>query len=110
VICDRWDTVAVPFPFVDHKGSKKRPALVVSNRSFNESGHSVLAMITTTFHHPWPGDNEIQDIDAAGLNTPCIIRLKLFTLDNRLILRSLGRLSHPDTEKITKSIRTYILS
>ena len=109
MICDPWDIVAVPFPFVGRKGSKKRPALVVSKRSFNESGHSVLAMITTKSHHPWPGDTNLQDIDVAGLNTSCIVRLKFFTLDNRLILKSLGHLSSPDIAKVTGSIRTYIL-
>jgi hypothetical protein len=33
---------------------------------------------------------------AAGLKTPCVVRLNLFTLDNRLIARRIGALSDPD--------------
>ena len=109
MICERWDVVAVPFPSVDKMGTKKRPALIISGKSFNERGHSVLAMITTKSHHPWPGDAEITDLGAAGLNVPCIVRLKLFTLDNRLILKSLGHLTDLDRDGVTSSIHTHIL-
>ena len=48
--CDRWQVVAVPFPFSERPGAKRRPALVLSNGSFNRAGHTVLAMITTAGH------------------------------------------------------------
>jgi len=70
VICDRWDVVAVPFPFTDQPQTKRRPALVLSAWYFNRAGHSVSAMITTKGHRPWPGDAEIQDLEAAGLPRP----------------------------------------
>ncbi len=105
MICDRWDVVVVPFPFSEKTGSKRRPALVLSNAAFNRSGHTVLAMITTRGHHPWPGDYEITDLEAAGLPLPCIVRLKLFTLDNRLILRRAGRLADGDREAVRGSLR-----
>src|SRR3712207_3275011 len=79
VTCDCWDVVVVPFPFTDKAGTKRRPALVLSSRAFNEHGHTVLAMITTKFHFPWPGDTSITDLVTAGLRSPCIVRLKLFT-------------------------------
>jgi mRNA interferase MazF len=53
-------------------------------------------MITTSGHRPWPGDTRLTDYAAAGLPLPCTIRLKLFTLDNRLILGRAGRLSAKD--------------
>ena len=98
VTCDPWDVVVVPFPFTERPGAKRRPAVVLSNREFNRHGHTILAMITTRAHRPWPGDTEIADLEASGLEVPCIIRLKLFTLDNRLVLRRLGRLSAADRE------------
>ena len=108
VICDRWDVVVVPFPFSEKKGSKRRPALVLSNAAFNKSGHTALAMITTRGHHPWPGDCEITDLGAAGLPLPCIVRLKLFTLDNRIILRRLGRLSSSDRARVETSLNNHL--
>src|SRR5262245_28177257 len=96
VICDPWDVVIVPFPFTDKAGVKRRPALVLSATVFNENGHTVLAMITTKSHSPWPGDTVITALATAGLHTPCLVRLKLFTLDNQLLVRRSGHLSEAD--------------
>ncbi len=108
--CDPWDVVIVPFPFTEKTGAKRRPALVLSTRDFNENGHTVLAMITTKSHSPWPGDMLIEDLSTAGLHTPCIVRLKMFTLDNRLIIRRGGRLSEKDRKNIAEALRLYLIS
>lgn len=97
--CEPWSVVVVPFPFSDKPGLKRRPALVLSKKQFNQDGNSILAMITTKAHSPWPGDTEIKDFKRAGLRFPCIVRLKLFTLDNGLILRRIGELDVTDRKK-----------
>ena len=102
------EVVAVPFPFVDKAASKRRPALVISALSFNQSGQTIMAMITTKMHGSWPGDTNINDYEAIGLSLPCIVRLKIFTLDNRLIARSIGALSDQDTDRITRELRRYL--
>ena len=104
MISDPWDVVIVPFPFTERSGTKRRPALALSTTTFNENGHTVFAMITTKTHRPWPGDTDIEERNAAGLNTPCMIRLKIFTLDNRLIIRKIGRLSPDDRRKVAEQI------
>jgi len=100
VICDSWDVVVVPFPFIEKGATKRRPALVVSKRTFNKAGHSVLAMITTKAHPKWPGDTELSEYAEAGLHMRCIVRLKIFTLDNRLILKRIGHLSKVDAKNV----------
>lgn len=106
---DPWDVVVVPFPFTEKAGAKRRPALVLSTKAFNENGYTLLSMITTKSHLPWPGDTDIEELSIAGLQSPCIIRLKVFTLDNRLIIRRIGRLSEKDRKNVAKSIRLYLL-
>ena len=106
--CDRFDVVVVPFPFSENGGETRRPALVISNRRFNGSGNTVLAMITTSDHHPWAGDHPINDLEEAGLPPRCIVRLKLFTLDNRLILRRLGRLGDSDRKQVASSLYHHL--
>ena len=108
MICEPGDVVVVPFPFIDRREAKRRPALVLSGRSFNEAGHSVLAMITTQSNPPWPGDTVIADRDAAGLRVPCIVRIKVFTLDNRLILKKVGHLSPDDQARVGLRIRDHV--
>lgn len=109
MICDVWDVVVVPFPFSDRAAVKRRPALVLSRKSFNAAGHTVLAMITTQAHRPWPGDTGIHDLSAAGLPTPCIVRLKAFTLDNRLILRRIGALSTADRRHVAGELKAHLI-
>lgn len=109
MISDRWDVVVVPFPFVEGPGEKRRPALVLSGPEFNRTGHTILAMITTRDHHPWPGDTALQDPQAAGLPAQCLVRLKLFTLDNRLIRRRAGHLAAVDAEAVERNLRRYLV-
>jgi len=108
VISERWDVVVVPFPFSERPDTKRRPALALSALSFNNSGHTVLAMITSKAHPPWPGDTDIEALEPAGLNTRCMVRLKIFTLDNRLILKKIGRLSPGDRTGVAEQIRRYL--
>ena len=107
MICSQWDVVTVPFPFTDKPDAKRRPALVLSNTAFNKSGHTVLAMITTKGHRPWLGDSEIEEYFSAGLNLQCQVRLKIFTLNNRLLLKKIGRLSENDSKKVKKHLHHY---
>ena len=98
---DYFDVVVVPFPFTDRSATKRRPALVLSSRAFNQKvQHSVLAMITSAGQSSWPGDHLIHDLDAAGLPAECVIRLKLFTLDHRLVIRKAGALAAMDQKKL----------
>jgi mRNA interferase MazF len=65
-------------------------------------------MVTTKTHHPWPGDVAIEDLGSAGLKVACIVRLKVFTLDNRLIQRRVGRLSKDDRSGVAASVSRYL--
>lgn len=106
---DQFDVIVVPFPFTDRDATKRRPALVISTSSFHEIDHSICAMITTKSHSPWPGDTEITNLDTAGLNHSSIVRLKLFTLDHRLIVKSIGELSEEDVGAVKESLTEYML-
>jgi mRNA interferase MazF len=107
---ERYDVVRVPFPFTDRQAEKNRPALVVSDAAaFNRpAGHSVMAMITSAEHAPWPLDVPISDLKAAGLPAPSLVRFKLFTLDHRLVRGKLGRLAEKDQTKTQKAMRRLL--
>ena len=109
VICEPGEVVIVPFPFSERPGTQRRPALVLSTESFNQGGHTAYAMITTQVRPPWRGDTPIQDREAAGLPRSCFVRLKLFTLDNRLVLRRAGRLSNRDQIRLKSNLREQLL-
>lgn len=107
---DTFDVVVVPFPFVDTHEVKKRPALVLSSsRNFNNHTHaSVMAMITSQVHTPWPCDVIITDLEASGLPVQSIIRMKLFTLDHRLIIKCIGKLGKNDQKTLTNALHMLL--
>lgn len=100
---ERFAVVRVPFPFTDRAAVKNRPALVLSDTgAFNTpAGHSVMAMITSAAHAPWPLDCLLTDLAAAGLPAPSKVRFKLFTLDHRLVRGTLGKLSAADRQSVS---------
>ena len=101
-----FDVVVVPFPFTDSSRSKRRPALVLSQKPDFGSiiEHSVLAMITSQKNEPWPLDTVIGNNKQSGLAAPSVVRMKLFTLDNRFILRKIGHLSKTDQNRVKQSL------
>ena len=63
-------------------------------------------MITSQKNEPWPLDVTIKHKNESGLTAPSIVRMKLFTLDNRLILKKVGHLSKADQEQVKQSLST----
>jgi mRNA interferase MazF len=105
-----FEVVVVPFPFTDRKEGKRRPALVLSDDAqFNKaSGHTVLAMITSLKNPDWPLDTGISGSHQAGLNAPSKVRMKIFTLDNRLIVRKIGKLDNKDRNAVIKAVKRLL--
>ena len=106
VTYEAFDVVVVPFPFTDKTTEKRRPALVLSEAKFfnKRIAHSVLAMITSASNSEWPLDIEIEDIDSAGLSFASIVRMKLFTLDDQLVVRKAGTLSEKDQKAVSAAL------
>jgi mRNA interferase MazF len=106
VTFEQWAIVVVPFPFTDRAREMRRPAIVLSRPdAFGApTGHSVLAMVTSAGHTPWPLDVKISDLSAAGLSAPSVIRMKLFTRDDRFVLRQVGTLGAVDQEAAKESL------
>ncbi len=106
---EAFDVVVVPFPFTDLDASKRRPALAVSNKIFNETHPVVvLAMITSAATAGWPSDVLITDLASAGLRAESVVRMKLFTLDRALIQRKIGTLGDRDRTAVAKMARAHM--
>ena len=105
-----FDVVVVPFPFTERSTTKRRPALVLSDlTAFNtQSGHVVLAMITSATNSDWPLDVEITDLDSAGLPASSVVRMKLFTLDQQLVIRKAGLLAQQDRKAVAAAVRRLL--
>src|SRR3989337_2868 len=104
-----FDVVAVPFPFTDRDATKRRPALGISHESFNRQHNQiVLAMITTATDNVWPSDVSLTSWQKAGLKVACRFRLKLFTLDQNMVLKTIGHLSSKDVKSVQAILTEFI--
>ncbi|MEW6752969.1 MAG: type II toxin-antitoxin system PemK/MazF family toxin [Candidatus Latescibacterota bacterium] len=100
--------MVVSCPFAERQRVKRRPALVLGGALLHRAGHSVMAMVASSGPAPWPGDTPVGDLAAAGLKAPCMVRMELLTLDNRLILQRLGTLARADARKVERALRSVL--
>ena len=109
MIYNQFDVVVIPFPFTDKDSYKRRPVLIISNQTFNQSHNQlILSMITTAKNSSWESDIIINDYEFANLSIPSIIRLKLFTLDSSLVIRKLGCLSDGDINTVKIKLKQHL--
>lgn len=53
-------------------------------------------------------DVDIGDGASAGLSAPSMVRMKLFTLDHRLIIRKLGHLTKADARNVEYTLQELL--
>lgn len=110
MICERYETLVIPFPFAERRVLKRRPVVAISGPVFNqENGHTLVAMITTAKATSWPTDMPVRDIAAAGLRVQCVVRMRFTSLPNGLILRRLGSLAPLDRLGVEKRLAMLLL-
>lgn len=102
-----FDVVLTPFPFIEKPRHKRRPALVLSAYSnlSKATGLWVMAMITSAQHSSFPLDVIIKNPAKAGLIKGCMVRMKIFTLDERVMEKKLGSLQKEDQKEVEKSLK-----
>lgn len=106
---DRFDVVAVPFPYTDRPVTQRRPAVVISAPSLTETHGLVwVMMITAAENRPWPDDVLISDLEKAGLPIPSVVRpAKLATVEARHIKKR-GRLDAATVKAISVALARYM--
>ena len=104
------DIVLVPFPFTDQSGSKKRPAVIVSSAAYQQARRDVLIMAVTSQLRPSGsfGEVTVQDWQAAGLLKPSAIKPVVTTIEQSLVIRSLGKLKVVDLAALRGTLAIII--
>ncbi len=100
------NVVLLPFPFTSHVASKKRPAVIVSNAGYNLAKLDVVVMAITSQLRPTPGLGEvwIRGWQAAGLLKPSAVKPVFATLEQALVIRTLGSLRAGDRQALKQVI------
>jgi mRNA interferase MazF len=91
---ERGDVLLVTLPFTDFSDEKQRPALVLSDADYNQTDDIILCGITTNLRQDRPCILLTQNDLAEGTlpHTSAIRPDRLFTLDQTLVRRRLGRI------------------
>lgn len=100
------DIVLLRFPYSDGAGSKKRPALVLSE---DNDGDLLVCRITSQPYHT-AFDVSVSDFRACGLLTPSVIRVhKMATLERRLVEKVLGGLDAGLMRTVATTFRQIVV-
>jgi mRNA interferase MazF len=101
----------VNYPFSNARGSKPRPALVVSRTDFNQSQGDVLACpITSRIEEiEYSLIISTENLTEGSLHTICRVRFdKLGSIDKSLMVYRIGRVKKETFEKVRAQILELI--
>jgi len=99
-IYEQGNVLLVPFPFTDQSTAKRRPAVVLSSRAYNQAHRDVILAPITSRVTGDPYEVVLNDWSEAGLLKPSVVKPVLSTFDVSLVLRSLGTLSASDCAQV----------
>ena len=100
------DIVLIAFPFTDQIGQKKRPAVVVSTKDYNEARPDLILMAITSRVRTPAGFGEValSDWQGAGLIKASVIKPVIFTVEKRLVLKTMGQLGADDQHALQTAL------
>lgn len=100
------DVVLVPFPFTDQSGAKKRPAVIISSSGYNAGRRNLVIMTITSQMRASLGFGEalVADWQAAGLIKPSVLKPVVTSIEQGLVVRTMGALSAADLHRLREVI------
>lgn len=103
----RNEIVLVRFPFSDLTNFKIRPA-AVANAPY-PSKDLLLVSLTSKTSKLLPGEFLLSDWKMAGLNVASSVKRGVFTIHEKLILQSIGKLADQYVRTLDKSLREWLV-
>nr|VFK66636.1 MAG: mRNA interferase MazF [Candidatus Kentron sp. UNK]VFK72125.1 MAG: mRNA interferase MazF [Candidatus Kentron sp. UNK] len=102
------DVVLVGFPFTGLQTVKKRPAVVISRKTYQQNWPDVISMaVTSRIRQPLAtGEAMLKDWQVAGLARPSVLKPLIATLAQKRIVKVMGRLSVADMAVLDVLIQT----
>ena len=99
--CSRNEVVLLPIPFTDLTSRKVRPAVVIGRNGPDLFLVPISSVLANT-------DFPLQDWRAAGLNVSCGIKSQVATVEERLVVKSVGFLAAADRQTLDARLRTWL--
>ena len=99
------EIVLVRYPFSDLTNSKVRPAVVV-NAAHTSKDLFVVALTSKT-QSLMSGEFVLSEWQSVGLNVETAVKRGVFTIHERLVLKTVGTLAKADAESLDESLREW---
>jgi mRNA interferase MazF len=99
--CSRNDVVLLPIPFTDLTSRKVRPAIVIGRSGVDIFLVPISSVLSNT-------DFPLKEWRAAGLNVPSGVKAQLATVEERLVLKIVGRLAAADVQLLDARLRMWL--
>jgi mRNA interferase MazF len=108
--CEFGDIILVAFPFTDQLTTKRRPAVVISSAAYHRERPDYIIMAVTSRRIPSPSESDVvvRGWESAGLLRPSVIKPVIATIERRLVLRRLGKLSRENQAALRRTIRVIL--
>jgi mRNA interferase MazF len=100
------EVVLVRYPFSDLTSAKVRPAVIVN--APHTSQDVLIVPLTSKTTGLLAGEFVLADWKGAGLNVETVVKRGIFTIHQKLVLKSVGRLLTGDAEKLESSLREWL--
>jgi mRNA interferase MazF len=100
------EIVLVRYPFSDLSASKIRPAIIVGQ--LDRSSDYLIVPLTSRTAHLATGEFILKKWQEAGLNVASAVKQGIYTINARLIVKSVGYLSTEDSKQVEQSLRQWL--
>jgi mRNA interferase MazF len=101
VNCSGNDVVLLPIPFTDLTSRKVRPAIIIGRNGADLFLVPVSSVLSNT-------DFPLKEWRAAGLNVPCGVKAQLATVEERLVVKIVGKLTVADFQLLNDRLRSWM--
>jgi len=99
--CSRNDVVLLPIPFTDLTSRKVRPAIIIGRSGVDLFLVPISSVLGNT-------DFPVKEWRTAGLNVPSGVKAQLATVEEKLVVKIVGKLSAADSRTLDERLRTWL--
>jgi mRNA interferase MazF len=99
--CSRNDVVLLPIPFTDLTSRKVRPAIIIGRSGADLFVVPISSVLANT-------DFPLAEWGTAGLNVPSGVKAQLATVEERLVVKIVGKLAVADLQTLNQRLRTWL--
>ena len=99
--CSRNDVVLLPIPFTDLTSRKVRPAIVVGQSGADLFVVPISSVLANT-------NFPLQEWRAAGLNVASGVKAQLATVEERLVVKIVGKLASADLQMLNQKLKLWL--